>query len=214
MFNEKAVVLMSGGPDSFAAASWSKREFGETIGLFVDVGHCANENERQRFKNQVSHLSIEGIELDLNSFMSSFSAVNNEAKSIFKGAGLPLLPFSSGIAISLGASVAMSKDAGHLVLGLHVVDFDVDQYNHTMIRTLALATELNTPSLKIQLPFEKMTKAEVFQYGLRQGIPLEDSWSCLSGEEEHCGECQPCVSRKAAFELAERLKQIRQIAIG
>jgi 7-cyano-7-deazaguanine synthase len=209
MFNEKAVVLMSGGPDSFAAASWSKHQFSETVGLFVDVGHCANENERRHFRNQTNYLSIEGIELDLGSFMSSFSEIGSNGRSIFKGAGLPLLPFSSGIALTIGSSVASSKDASNLVLGLHAVDFDVDQYSLTSIRALALAAELNDPSIKIHLPFESMSKVEVFKYGIRQGIPLENSWSCLGGNIDHCGACQPCLSRANAFELARKIEYLK-----
>ncbi len=49
-------------------------------------------------------------------------------------------------------------------------------------------------------PFEKMTKREVMQLGL--GQPLELTFSCIAPSDgRHCGSCNKCAERKAAFAL-------------
>ena len=49
-------------------------------------------------------------------------------------------------------------------------------------------------------PFEELTKQEVMQLGL--GQPLELTFSCIAPRDgRHCGCCNKCAERKAAFAL-------------
>jgi 7-cyano-7-deazaguanine synthase in queuosine biosynthesis len=212
MKKNKALVLMSGGPDSFIAAYWSKIKFRKTLGLFVDVGHDAANKEREFFKEQVGYLDIDRHELNLSGFMPAFSQISPKSQSIFKGAGLPLLPFSSGIALSIGISTAIAQGADHLVLGLHKVDFETEEYNLPMIEAIAKASLCGNSPVSIQIPFRDMTKEDLFSYGIEQGLPMKASWSCVGGASSHCGQCKPCISRSEAFEKVHAPKML--LAVG
>ncbi len=50
-----------------------------------------------------------------------------------------------------------------------------------------------------EMPFKNMTKAEVLQTGAQLNVDFAKTWSCLSGGENHCGICDGCNRRKAAF---------------
>jgi 7-cyano-7-deazaguanine synthase len=61
--------------------------------------------------------------------------------------------------------------------------------------TLGLAHEL-----VIDAPFALMDKHEVIQLGLRLGVPLEMTLSCMNPREGlHCGQCSKCRERRDAF---------------
>jgi len=56
--------------------------------------------------------------------------------------------------------------------------------------------------IEIVRPFAKLQKREVMQFGL--GYPLEETFSCIAPVRGlHCGRCNKCAERKAAFAAAE-----------
>lgn len=56
--------------------------------------------------------------------------------------------------------------------------------------------------IRLHTPLEWCTKAQVVALGDSLGVPFENTWSCYKGEEQHCGICPTCRSRKQAFEAA------------
>jgi 7-cyano-7-deazaguanine synthase len=56
--------------------------------------------------------------------------------------------------------------------------------------------------LGIQRPFAEMTKRQVMELG--RGLPLELTFSCIAPVGGlHCGHCNKCAERSAAFRLVE-----------
>ncbi|NQU26137.1 MAG: 7-cyano-7-deazaguanine synthase [Candidatus Nealsonbacteria bacterium] len=54
--------------------------------------------------------------------------------------------------------------------------------------------------LRIVRPFARLDKRQVMQLGV--GQPLELTFSCISPiDEAHCGRCNKCAERQAAFDL-------------
>jgi 7-cyano-7-deazaguanine synthase len=60
--------------------------------------------------------------------------------------------------------------------------------------------------LRLLLPFGQMTKLDVMKLGGRAlggQLPLELTFSCICPEQlKHCGRCNKCAERKAAFRAA------------
>ena len=66
----------------------------------------------------------------------------------------------------------------------------------------AAGTALNF-RYKIISPFRTQTKEQVVQHGIRLGLPLHLSFSCLSPRRgRHCGRCNKCAERQRAFREA------------
>lgn len=67
----------------------------------------------------------------------------------------------------------------------------------------SLMNEALTGHVQIVCPFRSLAKAEVLELGRR--LPLEWTFSCLSPQAgHHCGRCNKCAERKAAFRAASR----------
>ena len=57
--------------------------------------------------------------------------------------------------------------------------------------------------VKIEAPLIDMNKVDIVKLGTKIGLPLELSYSCYKGFEDHCGVCESCMRRKRAFNMAE-----------
>lgn len=55
--------------------------------------------------------------------------------------------------------------------------------------------------VEVARPFESLSKKEVMRLG--GGLPLELTFSCIAPKNgKHCGQCNKCAERAAAFQLA------------
>lgn len=57
-------------------------------------------------------------------------------------------------------------------------------------------------SIRLHTPIQWLMKHEIVTLGDKLGVPFQSTWSCYKGEEEHCGVCPTCRSRREAFVIA------------
>ncbi len=85
------------------------------------------------------------------------------------------------------------------VLGSNPFDDATPEFFAGLENVLA---RLGQPPLKIERPFGKMHKKEVMQIG--RDFPLGLTFSCIKPIDGlHCGRCNKCAERQAAFQLIE-----------
>ena len=69
-----------------------------------------------------------------------------------------------------------------------------------MTRALSLGL---AHDLVIDTPFSELTKSEVIRIGVRLGVPLAATVSCMKPKDgQHCGQCNKCRERRDAFREA------------
>lgn len=91
---------------------------------------------------------------------------------------------------------------GRLALGVLVSNPFDDASEDFFAALEAVLAKLGQPPLKIERPFGQLHKQEVMQLG--REYPLELSFSCIAPIDGlHCGQCNKCAERQAAFRAAE-----------
>jgi len=75
---------------------------------------------------------------------------------------------------------------------------------HQFFTTMAKAMSLGLASeITVDAPFVTKHKSEVVQLGVKLGLPLELTLSCMNPQREiHCGACSKCRERRDAFREA------------
>lgn len=53
--------------------------------------------------------------------------------------------------------------------------------------------------INIETPIIELSKAEIAEMGMRIGAPLDQTWSCYTGDDVPCGGCDSCVLRAKGF---------------
>lgn len=222
----KAIILLSGGIDSTTCFHIAKNEFGaDNIGaILVDYG--------QRHKRELQHAkrtcSLHGVgyeTVDLSSIIpktmltdASVTLPDSSYEDLGAGVSPTYVPFRNGLMLSAITSVffgnmkniGLISDAGGeehaLFFGAHAEDAQNWAYadcTPEFIGAMANVIYIGTyRSIRLHTPLQWMTKAEIIKLGSSLGVNWNDTWSCYSGKEWHCGTCPTCRARRAAFEAA------------
>ena len=216
----KALVLSSGGIDSTTCLALAVKKYGKenVISLSIAYGQ-KHEKEIDAADRVARYYDVEHIFLDLTPIFqySDCSLLAHSDKAIphisyveqqVTGDGGPVdtyVPFRNGLFISSAASIALSRDCGVIMYGVHSDDAAGNAYpdcssdfNEAMGRAVYLGSG---KQLTIEAPFVNMNKAQVVKTGLELGAPYQLTWSCYEGGEKPCGCCGTCIDRAKAFKI-------------
>ena len=176
-----ATMLMSGGIDSAACAAFLVAQGIEVSALFIDHGQAAAAHERTAVDLLAATL---GIEIQHLAFTGGapFGAGELVGRNAFL------------IFAALFATRARSSFIG---LGLHAGTPYYD-CSPVFVETINRAVAEHTDStVQVVAPFIEWTKRDVYDYFLKVGLPLSQSYSCEKGMQPTCGLCASCLDRKA-----------------
>ena len=203
----RAVVIMSGGPDSVTVAYWAKRKGYEIHGITFNYGQIASK-ETMYAKKIAEKLGIDIKEVDISSLEAIFKGVTALCdKSIPVSSEFErsiIVPFRNGIFLSIAVAYAISVGAQYVFYGAHASDSPFyPDCRGEFIRAFEHAAKLGTEEdISILAPFQDMQKHEILRLGVELGVPYELTWSCYLDGEKHCGRCESCRNRKKAFKEA------------
>ncbi len=130
------------------------------------------------------------------------------------GAEIPVtyVPFRNAHFLAAAVSWAEVLGAKRIVIG--AVEQDSSGYPdcrpayYEAFQRL-IETGTRDGDIVVETPLIRMRKREIVALGLELGAPLDLTWSCYSGADEACGECESCVLRLRAFEEAGFADPIR-----
>ena len=209
-----AVLLLSGGLDSYTAGAIAKSEGYDLYALTVRYGQVhAREIEAAR-KVARALGAVRHIELDipLSTFGGS-SLVGDGA--IPKDRALDLheipstyVPARNTVFLSLAMAWAEVIRAAAIVIGVNAIDYSGypdcrPEYLRAFERLASLATKQGVEghALKILAPLLTLSKADIIRRGASLGLDYGLTLSCYDPQPDGtpCGRCDSCALRARGF---------------
>lgn len=216
---KKAIALLSGGLDSATATAMAVAQGYEVYALSFDYQqrHRRELESAHRVAQALGLREHHVISFDLRKWGGSALTSNDldvplgrRADEMSTGIPVTYVPARNSIFLSFGLSYAEVVGAETLVAGMNQLDYsgypDCRQEYLDAFQAMAnLATKAGvegTSEFRVWAPLVQMTKAEIIREGLRLGLDYGLTWSCYSGGEFACGQCDSCLLRLKGFEEA------------
>ncbi|WP_446741677.1 7-cyano-7-deazaguanine synthase QueC [Silvibacterium acidisoli] len=211
----RAVVCLSGGMDSAVCAALAARDH-DAYALHFSYGQRTEARELESASNVAKNLNFKDLlHLKIDIFrVIGGSALTDASIDVPKapehepiGESVPVtyVPFRN--AHFLSAAVSWAEVLGAETIYIGAVEQDSSGYPdcrpayYEAFQQL-IRTGTKEGSIKIATPLIHLRKSQIVSLGLELGAPLDLTWSCYSGAERACGECDSCVLRLRAFEEA------------
>jgi 7-cyano-7-deazaguanine synthase len=214
----KAVVLLSGGLDSYTAAALAGRDGCELYALTIRYGQVhAREVEAARDVARALGAAAH-VELDVNLASLGGSALVGQGeipkdRDLDRAHDIPptYVPARNTIFLSLALAWAEVVGAGAIVIGVNALDYSGypdcrPEYLEAFERLAALATRAGVQgaSLRILAPLLHMSKREIIRAGVALGLDYGLTHSCYDPAPggQPCGRCDSCRLRAKGFREA------------
>lgn len=208
----RAIVLLSGGLDSATAAAQAQADGFELIALSCRYGqrHSRELSSAKGLAQRLGCLEHHVVDVNLNLWGgSSLTDLNQPLPQTGTDEGVipsTYVPGRNTVFIALALSLAEAKQAQAIYLGINAVDYSgypdcrpeyLAAYQALAGLSSKMALEGKAPELRA--PLVKDSKLDIVQRALALGVPIEETWSCYSGEADPCGECDSCRIRDRAL---------------
>lgn len=197
---QKALVLVSGGPDSATLVGWTLKQGYEPILLNFQFGLRTDKSELRAARAVADHYNLP---VDVIDIADTVAMLGHKRPTIHSDAHV--MSFGSAILLSIASAYAILKNANHVLVALHAADAEESpEYRPPFLQAIqqALSIARATDDINITAPFTRMSKTQVFKTAISLDVPLYLSWSCIVGSASHCGGCGACRARRSAFQQA------------
>jgi 7-cyano-7-deazaguanine synthase len=210
----EAVVLLSGGLDSYTAAAMVRADGFRLNALTVRYGqrHVA-ELEAARAVARALGVARH-VELDVDLSVFGGSSLTGSAPVPKDRAIVPdeipstYVPARNTVFLALALGWSEVLGAHDIVIGVNALDYSGypdcrPEYVAAFERLASLATArgVRGEPMRIHAPLQAMTKAEIIRRGLELGLDYSLTHSCYDPGPggAACGRCDSCTLRAAGF---------------
>jgi 7-cyano-7-deazaguanine synthase len=223
----KCVVIFSGGADSTVILHHAIKNF--------DKVYCLTYNYNQRHKleiekaiNYTADLGVgEGqkieqhiiVDLTFYAKLADSSALTNSNIEVPKmrdvigeAQNKSHVPNRNMTMLSIAAAYAESRECDTVLYGAALVDDTSGHWDGTgeFLKRINDCLSLNRlHKIQVQAPLIKMTKEEIFKYGIELGADFSKTLTCYNGEEVGCGTCPACSSRIQGWIMAKLIDPVK-----
>jgi len=213
----RAVVLLSGGLDSYTAAAIAKAQRFTLFALTIHYGQ-RHAREIEAARAVARALGVERhleLEVDLRaiggSSLTSEAAVPRDRDLHATDIPSTYVPARNTIFLSLALGWAEVLEARDIVIGVNALDYSGypdcrPEFIGAFERLADLATKAGVEGarFRVHAPLLTLGKADIIRRGLELGLDYGLTHSCYdpSPDGRPCGACDSCVLRARGFREA------------
>lgn len=210
---KKAVVIFSGGLDSVCTAAHLQPRY-QLYGITFFYGQKANQEIKiaKHFARILKFKEHKIIDIGFMKELYEKTNVltNTNMKIPAKFDYTVVAPIRNAVFLSIAYAWAFTKNATLVSYGAHKGDKNYPDCRPSFSKLISQALnqgEIDGIKLgirrKISLwtPYTSgLSKSDLLKVGYRRlGNEIFKTWSCYSNTKIHCGNCESCNNRKAAF---------------
>jgi 7-cyano-7-deazaguanine synthase len=216
----RAVVLLSGGLDSYTAAAIAKSQGFTLHALTVRYGqrHAREIDAARKVAAALGVAAHLDLDLDLRgiggSALTSDMPVPLDRDPSAPDIPSTYVPARNTIFLSLALGWAEVLNARDLVIGVNALDYSGypdcrPEFIRAFESLAALATRAGVEGarFRVHTPLIALTKADIIRRGLELGLDYRLTHSCYdpAPDGDPCGRCDSCVLRARGFAEAGAL---------
>lgn len=210
----KAVLLLSGGLDSYTAGAIAKAEGSELYALTISYGQV-HAREIEAARRVAAALGVaRHLELDVplaalgGSSLVGEGAIPKDRSMHARDIPSTYVPARNTVFLSLALAWAEVVGAEAIVIGVNAMDYSGypdcrPEYLRAFEEVAALATKAGVEGrpLRILAPLQQLTKAGIIRRGLALGVDYGLTLSCYDPRPDGrpCGHCDSCILRARGF---------------
>jgi 7-cyano-7-deazaguanine synthase len=213
----KAVVLLSGGLDSYTAAAIARAEEYRLFALTLRYGQ-RHAQEIDAARAVAAVLGVERhVELDADLSVFGGSSLTTDTPvpkdRPLEDAGIPstYVPARNTVFLALSLAWAETLGAHDIFIGVNALDYSgypdcrpefIAAFEQ--LASLATADGVGGARFRVHAPLQNLTKAEIIRKGLELGLDYGLTHSCYdpAPHGRPCRHCDSCVLRAAGFAQA------------
>jgi len=210
---KKAIIIFSGGLDSVCTAIHLQSRF-ELYAITFSYGQKANQEiTLARYFSKILKLKehkIVNIEFMKGLYEKTNVLTNSTMKIPSKFDYSVVVPIRNAVFLSIASAWAFSKNAQLVAYGAHKGDQRYPDCRPSFTRLIEQAfnegeidgiKEGLRKKIRVWTPFiAGLSKSDLLKIGYRRlGDEICKTWSCYADTKIHCGRCESCNNRKAAF---------------
>ncbi len=214
---KKAISVLSGGLDSTVATSLLAKDY-KVHAITFDYGQRSVRMEINSSRAICDELGLEHTVIDLpwlsklgESALTSDEDVPKLDVEQLDDKGFcdetarkVWVPGRNVVFTSIALSFAEAEGAEKIIVGWDLEEAATFPDNSKeFLDAFNQVLEIGSlENVQIEAPLIQMDKKEIVKRGDEIGAPMNISYSCYIGKQEHCGVCESCMRRKRAFKLS------------
>lgn len=212
-----AIVLLSGGLDSYTAAAMARAEGFRLFALTIRYGQ-RHVREIEAARTVAASLRVERhIELDVDlaafggSSLTSAAPVPKDRPANLHDIPSTYVPARNTVFLALALAWAEALGAGDIFIGVNAIDYSgypdcrpefIAAFEQ--LASLATARGVGGSAFRIHTPLITMTKGDIVRKGQELGLDYGLTHSCYDPDPmgRPCGRCDSCRLRAGGFAQA------------
>ena len=209
-------MILSGGLDSLCLGAHLSKSY-DLYGITFSYGQRASR-ELEAAKKVGKALKLKEHKIVAIDFMKSLYGASNVLTDTKKS--LPskfdysiVVPIRNAIFVTIATAWAFSLKASLVAYGAHTDDFKYPDCRPAFSKKIEAALNQGEidgirlgirNKIKVWSPYSAgISKSTLVKSGYQKfGNKIFQTWSCYANLKNHCGKCESCNNRKAAFAQA------------